>query len=185
VPANEQALLDAVLQKDRKAAAQFVSRYADPVYAYISRRLAPTSDHVEDLFQDVFLAALQKLDTFGGHSSVLGWLLGIARHKVEDFYRARLREHEPFPDPVDVAQPVLATEPHFDELIDAGRAQEKTRRILGRLPAAYSAALLWRYWENRSAREMAAETGQTEKAIERLLARARTHFRQLWEAESP
>jgi hypothetical protein len=30
---------------------------------------------------------------------------------------------------------------------------------------------------------MAAETGKTEKAIERLLARARIQFRQLWEED--
>jgi DNA-directed RNA polymerase specialized sigma24 family protein len=66
--------------------------------------------------------------------------------------------------------------------LDAARAEEKTRQILERLPAAYSAALQWRYWEKRTIREMAAQTGKTEKAIERLLARARTTFRRLWEA---
>ena len=180
--AEEQALLAAVLAKDRKAAAEFVSRYADAVYAYVSRRLAPRADLVEDVVQDVFLAALQKLDTFAGQSSVAGWLLGIARHKVEDFYRARLREPDPFPDDADVRSAGSAVAPGVDELIDAARAQEKTRRILERLPVAYSAALLWRYWEKRSIREMAAQTGKTEKAIERLLARARTTFRRLWEA---
>src|SRR3970282_855892 len=35
---EERALLDAVLKKDRKATAEFVSRYADPVYGYVSQR---------------------------------------------------------------------------------------------------------------------------------------------------
>ncbi len=181
--AEEQALLGAVLAKDRKAAAEFVSRYADPVYAYVSRRLAPRRDLVEDVVQDVFLAALQKLATFAGQSSIVGWLLGIARHKVEDVYRAKLREPDPLPDDGDAPPGAGSTvDPGLDELIDAARAEEKTRRILERLPAAYSAALLWRYWEQRSIREMAAQTDKTEKAIERLLARARTSFRRLWEA---
>jgi RNA polymerase sigma-70 factor, ECF subfamily len=182
LPTEEQALLTAVLAKDRKAAAEFVSRYADAVFAYVSRRLAPRADLVEDVVQDVFLAALQKLPTFAGQSSVVGWLLGIARHKVEDFYRARLREPDAFPDDGDVTDAGPHVEPRLDELIDATRAQEKTQRILERLPVAYSAALLWRYWEKRSIREMAAQTGKTEKAIERLLARARATFRRLWEA---
>ncbi len=181
--AEERALLAAVLQKDRKAAAEFVSRYADPVYAYVSRRLAPRADRVEDVVQDVFLAALQKLDTFAGQSSVVGWLLGIARHKVEDFYRALVREPEPLSDDAEASDGGPAVESHLDELMDAARAQEKTRLILERLPAAYSAVLRWRYWEQRSIKEMAAQTGRTEKAIERLLARARTLFRQLWEAD--
>ena len=178
--AEEQALLEAVLAKDRKAAAEFVARYADAVYAYVSRRLAPRADLVEDVVQDVFLVALQKLATFAGQSSVVGWLLGIARHKVEDFYRAQLREPDPLPDGDDM--PSAQAAPSLDDLIDAARAEEKTRQILERLPVAYSAALQWRYWEKRSIKEMAAQTGKTEKAIERLLARARTSFRRLWEA---
>src|SRR5712691_7498572 len=179
---EEQALLAAVLAKDRKAAAEFVSLYADAVYAYVSRRLAPRADLVEDVVQDVFLVALQKLATFAGQSSVVGWLLGIARHKVEDVYRAQLREPDPLPDADDMPSAQSAVTPSLDDLIDAARAEEKTRQILERLPVAYSAALQWRYWEKQSVREMAAQTGKTEKAIERLLARARTSFRRLWEA---
>ena len=177
---DERALVAAVLQRDRKAAAEFVDQYADPIYSYVSRRLAPRADLVEDVVQDVFLVALQKLDTFAGQSSIVGWLVGIARHKVEDFYRAQLREPDPLPD--DVADATSSGEPHLDDAIDAARTQEKTRRILEQLPAPYSAVLLWRYWEQRSVKEMAAQTGKTDKAIERVLARARASFRRLWEA---
>jgi RNA polymerase sigma-70 factor (ECF subfamily) len=184
--ASEEAiLLDAVLKKDRKATAEFVSRYADPVYGYVSQRLAPRADLVEDLVQEVFLVALQKLDTFAGKSSVLGWLLGIARHKVEDLYRARLREPEPLSVTEDESHSEPVILPAVDDLIDRARAQEKTQRTLARLPEVYSLALLWRYWEEQSTREMAAQTGRTEKAMERLLARARAHFRRLWESEGP
>ena len=177
---DERALVTAVLQRDRKATAEFVARYADPVYGYVSRRLAPRADLVEDVVQDVFLVALQKLDTFAGQSSIVGWLVGIARHKVEDVYRAQLREPDPLPDDLDDTN--ASGEPQLDDVIDAARTREKTRRILEQLPAAYSAALLWRYWEGRSIKEMAAQTGKTEKAIERLIARARTHFKRRWEA---
>ena len=129
--------------------------------------------------------ALQKLDTFAAKSSVLGWLLGIARHKVEDLYRARLREPESFSDLEDSSPSGPVDVPEFDALIDKGRAQEKTQRILARLPEAYGLVLLWRYWEEHSTKEMAAQTGKTEKAMERLLARARVHFRRLWEGEGP
>ena len=182
---EERILLDAVLRKDRKATAEFVSRYADPIYGYVSQRLAPRADLVEDLVQEVFLVALQKLDTFAGKSSVLGWLLGIARHKVEDLYRARLREPESFSDLEDSSPSGPVDLPELDALIDKGRAQEKTQRILARLPEAYGLVLLWRYWEEHSTKEMAAQTGKTEKAMERLLARARVHFRRLWEGEGP
>src|SRR5262249_41911397 len=93
---GERALVADVLRRDRKAAAEFVSRYAERLYAYVSRRLAPNIDVVEDVVQEVFLIGLERLHTFAGHSSVLSWLLGIARHKVEDVFRARLRAPDAF-----------------------------------------------------------------------------------------
>jgi RNA polymerase sigma-70 factor (ECF subfamily) len=180
VAGDELALVDAVLRRDRKAAAELVDRYADAVYGYVRHRLAPRLDRVDDLVQEVFLAALASLAGFRGASPLRSWLLGIARHKVENYYRDQLRQPGPLVD--DEAEP-LAELPVQDETLDRERAAHRTQRILRQLPEAYSLALLWRYWEGRSAREMADATGRTEKAIERMLARARARFRELWEQE--
>jgi DNA-directed RNA polymerase specialized sigma24 family protein len=51
------------------------------------------------------------------------------------------------------------------------------------MPEAYSLILLWRYWEQRSTQEIAAQTGRTEKAVERMLARAREQFKRRWANE--
>ncbi len=173
-------LVAAILRKDRKATAEFVARYADPIYAYVCSRLTPRMDLVDDLVQEVFLAAWKYLTEYRGASSLQTWLLGIARHKVENYYRARLREPEPLEE-TDGQPPHALLEPEYDDHLDRERSREKTHRILASLPESYRLALLWRYWEKRSAREMAAQTGKTEKAIERLLARARSLFRQRWQ----
>ena len=168
-----------VLRKDRKATADFVNRHADQVYGYVRRRLFPHTEFADDLVQEVFLAAWENLGKFRGESSLRNWLLGIARHKVEDHYRRRLREVEvvgeeegPVPEPVD---------PHnVQEVIEQRQAARKTEEILAGLPEAYSIVLRWRYWEKRGLSEIAQETGRTEKAIERLLARAREQFKRKW-----
>lgn len=179
----DQQLAAAVVRKDRKASAEFVERFTDPVYAYLRQRLAPRTELVDDLTQEVFLAALKGLPSYGGRSALKTWVLGIARHKVEDHYRAFLRRSET-PDDLDDESPFVPTEePRFDELIDAAAVRSKTHRVLSRLPESYSYALRWRYWEKRSVREIAAEIGRTEKAGERLLARARARFKRLWEAD--
>ena len=183
VDREEQQLVAAVIRKDRKATAEFVGRFADPVHAYVRQRLAPRADMVDDLVQDVFLAALKGLPSFAGRSSLRTWLLGIARHKVEDHYRVHLRRPETTSDFDDNSASVPVELPRFDELIDQATLREKTRRVLSRLPESYGYALLWRYWEGRSVREIAAETRRTEKAGERLLARARAQFKRLWEAD--
>lgn len=176
-------LVAAVLRRDRKATAQLVALHADAVYRYIYHRLAPREDMVEDTVQEVFLAAWENLSKFQGASSLRSWLLGIARHKVEDYYRARLREPQPIAQDEKELRALPAREPQFEELLDRKLIGQKVRRVLQSLPESYSLALLWRYWMKRSAREIAAETGKTEKAVERLLARAREQFRQRWSDE--
>jgi RNA polymerase sigma-70 factor (ECF subfamily) len=172
---EDTALGRAVLRKDRKATAEFVDRFSGAVYRYVRWRLAPDTALIEDVVQEVFVAAWQRLADYRGASSLQSWLLGIARHKVEDHYRARLREAE-------MPEGDIASETHleFEEHLDRERAAGRTARILAGLPEHYRSILLWRYWDRRSAREIAAETGRTEKAIERLLARAREQFRQRW-----
>jgi len=58
---GDQDLVAAVLAKDRKATAEFVARYADGIYGYVRARLAPRYEFVDDLVQEVFLAAWQSL----------------------------------------------------------------------------------------------------------------------------
>jgi len=77
------------LRQDRKATAEFLFLHADPVYTCVPNRLIPRTDLVQDVFQDVFLAAWQGLAGFRGTSSLRSWLLGIARHKVENYYRLK------------------------------------------------------------------------------------------------
>jgi RNA polymerase sigma-70 factor (ECF subfamily) len=176
-------LVEAVLRKDRKATAELVALHADAVYTYIYHRLAPRVDLVDDTVQEVFLAAWENLSKFQGASSLRSWLIGIARHKVEDFYRARLREPQPLEESEEESGTLLARKPQFEEVLDRKLIGQKVRRILQSLPESYSLALLWRYWMMRSAREIAVETGKTEKAVERLLSRAREHFRKRWADE--
>lgn len=181
---DERRLIASVLEKDRKAAARFVAEHIDAVYSFARSRLAPRADLVDDVVQDVFLAALLSLGTFLGQSSLRTWLLGIARHKIEDVYRQRLRASLPLDDLNSPEDEPVADGPPVDEEIDRTRAGDRARRVLDQLPEYYGLLLLWRYWEQRSTREMAAAIGRTEKSVERTLARARARFRELWLKES-
>lgn len=176
--AEDVALVTAVLKKDRKATAEFVETYTDAVYSFVRRRLSPRFDLVDDMVQEVFIAAWESLNNFRGVSPLRAWLLGIARHKVEDHYRRLL-------------QSALALEPgemegleapacDMEMIADRDHTERRAREVLETLPAPYSLVLKWRYWEKHSARQMAEATGRSEKAIERLLARAREHFRRRW-----
>lgn len=152
----------------------------DAVYSYVRHRLTPCVDLVDDLVQDVFLSALTHLPSYQGTSPLRHWVLGIARHKVEDFYRKRLKQPDSLDDLQATGEEPALSDPLPDELLDDERTRLKTRTILERLPERYALVLLWRYWEQRSTRDIAAATSVTEKSVERSLARARACFKQLW-----
>lgn len=183
-PNDERALIASVLRRDRKAAARLVAEHIDAVYGFARSRLAPRADLVDDVVQEVFLAALNGLATFQGQSSLRTWLLGIARHKIEDVYRHRLRASLPMDGLNSPDVEPLSDDPPVDEQIDRTRAGEKARRVLEQLPEHYGLLLSWRYWEQRSTRDIAAAMGTTEKSVERTLARARTRFKEMWLKES-
>ncbi|MGH9614688.1 MAG: RNA polymerase sigma factor [Bryobacteraceae bacterium] len=179
-PAGDRELVSAILGGDRKATAELVLRYSDRIFSYIRQRMLPRTEFVEDLVQETFLIAWQGLSRYRGDASLESWIFGIARHRVEEHYRKRLRDSLEQLEPDDLPPAVAGLEPPWNREMDQERLRERTRRVLAQLPEAYSIALQWRYWENRSTREMAASTGKTEKSIERLLARARAEFRGRW-----
>ena len=172
-------LVQAVLRRDRKATAEFVSRYSGHIYSYVRSRLAPRYEQVEDLVQEIFLSAWKSLRRYRASGSLHAWVMGIARHKVEDYYRERLRA----PDSIEDSELDPDTSTYVStihQVLEQDQVRKNTQRVLSALPEPYRLALIWRYWEKASAREMAIKTGKTEKAIERLLARARAEFRERW-----
>jgi len=101
-----------------------------------------------------------------------------SRHKIDDYYRKRIREEDLSEEEDSAVEP--ATAPMVEQQLDSAAQQEKVQKILACLPETYALALIWRYRDEKSAREMAQLSGKTEKAMERLLARARENFRTRW-----
>ncbi len=171
------ALRAAILDRDRKAIADLVSLHADAIYRFIYHRL-DRREAVDDLVQDVFLAALNAIGTFRVESSLRTWILSIARHKIADYHRARLRSLV-FED-ADTRSDEPATDMRIDELVDRRRLEEHARAVLATLSDSYRAVLVCRYWDQRSVGEIAEMSGKSEKSVERLLARARQQFKRRW-----
>src|SRR3989442_7596871 len=62
---------------------EFVSRHADAIYRYVYARLVPRTDRVDDLVQEVFLAAWENLGEYRGSSSLQSWLMRSEEHTSE------------------------------------------------------------------------------------------------------
>lgn len=73
--------------------AALYSEYVDAVYGYLAFRLRD-KEVVEDLVQETFLAAHQRLDRLQEVASPKAWLLAVAHNKLVDYLR-RQQEHLP------------------------------------------------------------------------------------------
>jgi len=129
---------------ERAAFDALCSRYLNPVYNRLRALLPPEA--VEDVTQEVFLAAMRGIKRYRGQSSFRTWLAALVRHKTADYYRRRSRR----PDTVE-----------FDEEINnpTGRDvwEEHTliRIALRRLPSSYQEVLLLRFAEGMHFKDIA------------------------------
>jgi RNA polymerase sigma-70 factor (ECF subfamily) len=87
------AILDEVAQGRTEPFALLVRAYALPLRSYLASQVYHLDD-VDDLAQDVFLAALENLSSFRRGDDFGAWLRGIARNKLLLYFRSRSRCHQ-------------------------------------------------------------------------------------------
>lgn len=143
------------------------------VYSYVASRVGDRAA-AEDVTQEVFVAGAR--ETVRGRDVDVAWLKTVARNKLIDHWRARVREDrklalaysaEPSPG-VEDTHPADA---------------ERVTRVLADLNPTYRAALVLRHVDGLSVAEVAEFLARTVAATEQVLSRARAAFRSAY-AES-
>ena len=145
------------------------------VYGYLLARSGDTG-LAEELTAESFLAAVHAARKPGAPDPSIGWLIGVARHKLADHWRRVEREQRGLRlldgEPTGVDDP-------WETVVDRIRARE----VLGRLGAHHRAALTLRYLDGLPVPEVARHLDRTVHATEALLVRARAAFRRIYEGE--
>ena len=85
---KEKILLQRILNGETDLFSHFVDRYSKLIFSLIVRVVASNED-AEELTQDVFLKAFQKLHTFNGKCSFSTWLYRITVSKCLDRLRSK------------------------------------------------------------------------------------------------
>lgn len=79
---------------DKKNADNIVSwveNYTQELYSWASHKVSDDA-LAQDLVQDTFLAAAEKIDNFKGESSPKTWLFSILNNKIIDHYRKKINQ---------------------------------------------------------------------------------------------
>ena len=141
------------------------ARHVSSVYRRVCY-VVPSED-VEDVTQEVFIAALQSLGSFRGESQFSTWLRTLTNYKVAEFYRKRNRKKEAPQAPLSEADQRRAGGP--------GRAEEEQIQLqnaLNQLPESYREVLLLRFAEGLQFHQIPGLTGQNLEATKSLFRRA-------------
>jgi RNA polymerase sigma-70 factor (ECF subfamily) len=140
------------------------------VYGYLLPRCGSAAV-AEDLTAETFLAAVAASRQGSLAEVNVGWLVGVARHKLVDHWRRLEREQRSLA----AAEPELAeVDDPWDEWFDT----EAAHAALARLPVMQRAALSLRYLDGLPVAEVAEHLGRSLHATETLLVRSRNALRQ-------
>src|SRR6188508_2118698 len=90
---TERELIQAVLRGETASFEPLVEKYSPRVFA-TARRYARREDEVEDIVQEVWLKAFQKLNSFRGEAPFEHWLMRLAVRTCYDFLRSHRRNRE-------------------------------------------------------------------------------------------
>jgi RNA polymerase sigma-70 factor (ECF subfamily) len=142
------------------------------VYGYLLARCRHAAT-AEDLTAETFTAAVDSIRRGVVDHVTVGWLVGIARHKLVDHWRRAERQARHLQA---VAEPPIDDDP-WDAELDGFLARD----VLDRLGAHHRAALTLRYVDDLAVPEVARILDRTVHATEALLVRARRAFRDLYE----
>jgi RNA polymerase sigma-70 factor, ECF subfamily len=178
---TETELIAAVLKGDSASFEPLVRKYSPRVFA-TARRYARRESEVEDIAQEVWLKAFDKLESFRSEAPFEHWLMRLTVRTCYDFLRGHQRNRESsFSD---------LSEPESDWLErfvtapeTAGENAEAAKTLIGRVleqlspPARLVITLL--EIEDRSVKEIARLTGWSVPLVKVRAFRARAEMRKI------
>lgn len=132
-----------------------------PIYRFIYARVGNRPD-AEDLTAQVFLRAVESLDTTRDEPQIASWLYRVSQNAIADHWRAFYRlplvaadEVAPGWEPADTAEPMaVMPEPATDP-----PSRGRVTALLARLPENYRRVLELRFIERLSVAETAEQMG--------------------------
>jgi len=164
---NDGELVRQVLNGSRDVYAELVRRYERPVFAAAASVVRNWHD-VQDISQEAFLSAYQRLGTLKDPQAFGAWIVRIARTQALKTLRKTQRQ---------AAWDRVPEDP--DETQDS-RVEERTEEILSvvmQLPEALLQVVLLRYFQDLSVTDIAEATNQPIGTVTSQLCRARQAIR--------
>jgi RNA polymerase sigma-70 factor, ECF subfamily len=134
----------------------------------------------EDITSETMLALLKNIDRLDSDApKIAGWLRVVVKCKAADYQRSAIRNRNKLTIAAGSANGQAEGGPSLPLETEETRAH--VLRVLDELPDRQRVVLEWKYLDALRVREIAERLGDSEKAVETVLYRARREFRRLFE----
>jgi RNA polymerase sigma-70 factor, ECF subfamily len=179
--ASDSECIADVLKGDASRFEPLIQKYSPRVFASI-RRYARRDSEIEDIAQEVWLKAFQKLQTFRGEAPFEHWLMRLTVRTCYDFLRAHQRNRESSfselsePENDWLERFVAAPESASDS---ADAARQLVARILDELSPPAKLIITLLEIEDRTVKEIAGITGWSVPLVKVRAFRARLEMKKV------
>lgn len=85
--------MEIINDNSKKILETWVNQFSDELFSWALYKTS-SKETAEDLVQETFLAAFNKIDTFQGKSQPKTWLFSILNNKIIDYYRSSTTKKE-------------------------------------------------------------------------------------------
>jgi RNA polymerase sigma-70 factor, ECF subfamily len=167
--ADESALARRAQSGDGAAFGDLARRYTGAIFNQAYRMLGDRHE-AEDAVQEVMLRAFNRIDSYDPTRRFVTWLLTIGNNYCIDRLRRRRVSWVTLDD---VAFWLPTEQPGPERSALAAERRAAVQEALQRLPEAYRAPTVLRYWHDLSYLEIAEVLGLTEATVKTRLHRAR------------
>jgi RNA polymerase sigma-70 factor (ECF subfamily) len=166
------ALIERCRNNDRKAQIDLYNFYHQAIYNTCFRILR-SSGLSEDVMQESFITAFEKIGTFKGDSTFGAWLKRIAVNKSIDELRRRILIFQPMDDSLENIIPDESDITKFGSENEIADKVEIIKKALGLLPDGYRVVLSLYLFEGYDHEEIAQILEITESTSRSQYTRAR------------
>ena len=145
---NDAHLIGLIVNGDSEAVRPLIERYERSLAALLQRALGRSPD-VDDVFQETWIRVVRSANRYDPTQRFSAWLFAIAWNLVKDRWSRRVAT-------ADVDLEAMASPERSPEevAVETDRA-ERVREIVDRLPDRMAQAILLRYFEDLSEKEVA------------------------------
>jgi RNA polymerase sigma factor (sigma-70 family) len=169
---EDAALVAASIEGDRRAFGEIVSRYQRLLcsLAYASLGNLGAS---EDVAQEAFIEAWNKLGNLREPEKLKSWLCGILRFKISHHHRAEARQPMRHASELNEAGALESNDEPIEDTVMKEEEQTLLWQALETVPETYRETLVLYYREHRSVEHVANELDLSEDAVKQRLSRGR------------